>query len=615
MVQFLPISQDDLNKRGWDQLDIILISGDAYVDHPAWASALLGRFLESYGYRVGIIAQPDWKSTEDFRKLGVPRLFFGLSSGNLDSMVSHYTADKKKRREDVYSPAGKAGYRPDRALTVYSNRIREAFPGSAIIIGGIEASLRRLAHYDYWSHSVRRSILLDSRADLLVYGMGEYILLEIARRMREGQSCQEIKDVPGTAYIDYTSPANALNLPSFEEVKNNKESFSRMTAQLYAHTSPYSSPPLVQPHGNRLVIVNAPAIPLDTEKLDAIYQLPFLRSYHPTYEKAGGIPALTAVQFSLLTHRGCFGGCHFCSIGLHQGKFIQSRSVASIVQEAQSLLSHPDFKGVIPDLGGPSANMYGLSGRNWEQCRQCQKKSCLFPRVCKNLDTDHSPSVELWSKMRQIPGIKHIRVASGVRYDLVLEDSGGKYLDELCRYHVGGQLKVAPEHIAPTVTKLMGKPGGNKYKEFLQQFQTINHKLGKKQYLIPYFISAHPGCGLKETVELAEFVRDHLQYYPEQVQNFTPTPMTISTSMYYTGLNPLNHRPLYLPNSSWERKAQRALLQHRHPDNHSLALEALTKCGRSDLIGSSPKALIKSTAHRSAGPLQAKKKPPRNKKK
>lgn len=607
MVQFLPINQDDLNKRGWEQLDIILVSGDAYVDHPAWASALLGRFLESHGYRVGIIAQPDWKSTEDFKQLGVPRLFFGLSAGNLDSMVSHYTADKKKRREDVYSPAGKAGYRPDRALTVYSNRIREAFPDSAIIIGGIEASLRRLAHYDYWSDKVRRSILLDSRADLLVYGMGEYSLLEIARRVEEGQSIREIKDIPGTAYIANSSPANALILPSCEEVQSNKESFSRMTAQVYAHTNPYSSPPLVQPHGNRLVIVNPPSLPLSSEQLDAIYQLPFLRSYHPIYEKAGGIPALEAVQFSLLTHRGCFGGCHFCSIGLHQGKFIQSRSIASVVREAQSLVGHPDFKGIIPDLGGPSANMFGLSGRNEEQCRGCQKKSCLYPRVCKNLDTDHSPSIELWSQMRQIPGIKHIRVASGVRYDLILADRGERYLSELCRYHVGGQLKVAPEHIAPAVTKLMGKPGRDKYLEFMHKFQHINQKLGKKQYLIPYFISAHPGCGLNETVELAEFVRDHLQYHPEQVQNFTPTPMTISTSMYHTGLNPLNHGPLYLPGSSWERKAQRALLQYRNPDNRSMVLEALRKCGRSDLIGSSPKALIKSTASRPR-PHQSKKK-------
>ncbi len=592
-LNFLPVNKKDMKKRGWDQLDIILISGDAYVDHPAWAAAVLGRFMESNGFRVGIIAQPDWRSIHDFMQLGAPRLFFGISAGNLDSMVSHYTADKKKRRGDQYSPGGQDGHRPDRALIVYANRIREAFPDIPIIAGGIEASLRRLAHFDYWSNQIRRSIILDSRADLLVYGMGEYTLLDIASRLAQGEDIMQIHDIPGTAYVTDALPPTTLTLPSYEEVRESKQSFSTFNRELFHNINPYSSSTLAQAHGDKFVIVNPPPLPLSTEQLDSIYEIPFQRTYHPMYEKAGGIPALTPVQFSLLTHRGCFGGCHFCSIGLHQGKFIQNRSIQSLTREAQAFIDHPDFKGSIPDLGAASANMYGLSGKDQSKCLDCQRTSCLYPRVCKNLGTDHSPSVKLWSSLRKLAGIKHIRVASGVRYDLVLEDPKGKYLYDLCRHHVGGQLKVAPEHVSPTVTRLMGKPGREKYELFVQKFNTINRNLGKKQYLIPYFISAHPGCGLNETAELAEFIRDHLQYYPEQTQNFTPTPMTLSTSMYYTGVNPLNGRPVYIPDSSWERKAQRALLQYRHPNNRAMALEALQKCGRSDLIGSSDKALLK----------------------
>ncbi len=611
-MQFLPINKGDMAQRGWDQLDIILVSADAYVDHPAWASALLGRFLESQGLRVGIISQPDWKKTDDFKQLGEPRLFFGVSGGNLDSMVSHYTADKKKRRGDLYSPGGRDDLRPNRAVIVYTNRIREAFPGIPVIIGGIEASLRRLAHYDYWTDKVRRSILIDSKADLLVYGMGEYTLLEICRRLQQGQTIKEIQDAPGTAWVADYLPPGSVKLPSFEEVQNSKSAFNLLTRQVFRYTNPYCSPPLAQAHAEQMLIVNPPVIPLSSEQLDFIYELPFQRAYHPVYEVAGGIPALKPVQFSLLTHRGCFGGCHFCSIGLHQGKFIQSRSVSSLIREAESFLQHPDFKGNIPDLGAASANMFGLSGRDPGKCRECQKSSCLFPRICKNLDTDHTPSLKLWSQMRKLPHLKHIRVSSGVRYDLILEDLSGRYLYELCRCHVGGQLKVAPEHIASSVTRTMGKPGREKYQRFVQKFSAINHKLGKKQYLIPYFISGHPGCGLDETIELAEFVRDNLQYYPEQVQNFTPTPMTISTSMYYTGINPLNNRTVYLPNSDWERKAQRALLQYRNPQNRRLVEEALTKCGRLDLLGSSPRSLMsRSSPHRAQQTSRFKKPHPR----
>ncbi len=591
-MDFLPVSKADLKQRNWNELDIILVSGDAYVDHPAWAAAILGRFLERHGYRVGIIAQPDWKTIDDFKQLGAPRLFFGVSAGNLDSMVNHYTADKKKRRDDVFSPGGKAGYRPDRASIVYSNRLREAYPKIPLIIGGVEASLRRLAHYDYWTDKIRRSILLDSKADLLVYGMGEYKLLKIAKFIEAGKDIKRLTNLSGTCYVSSILPDNALELPAYEKVKQSKYEFSLCTGLVHKNTNPYSAPPLAQKHGDRWVIVNPAELPLTPKQMDSIYEIPFLRRYHPMYETAGGVPALKPVQFSILTHRGCFGGCAFCSIGLHQGKYIQSRSIKSIVAEAESFVSHPDFKGSIPDLGAASANMYGMKGKDLEKCKNCKRPSCLFPAVCKNLDTDHSPSIRLWQKMRKVKGIRNIRVASGVRYDLILNDRSGQYLRELCQYHIGGQLKIAPEHIAPTVTKLMGKPVRAEYEKFIAAFNRVNKKLKKEQYLIPYFISAHPGSSLNESVELAEFIRDKLQYYPEQVQNFTPTPMTISSSMYYTGLNPLNGREVYVPRSTWERKAQRALLQYRNRKNKKLIKEALEKCGRTDLIGPGPKALL-----------------------
>ncbi|MDD3268788.1 MAG: YgiQ family radical SAM protein [Syntrophomonadaceae bacterium] len=592
-MDFLPICKDDLKQRGWEQLDIILVSGDAYVDHPAWAAAILGRFLEKQGYRVGIIAQPDWRSLDDFKQLGKPRLYLGVSGGNLDSMVNHYTADLKKRHEDLYSPGGKAGHRPDRATIVYANRLREAYPGVPIVIGGVEASLRRLAHYDYWSDQLRRSILLDSKADLLVYGMGEYKLLEIARFIENGGEIKKLDHLTGTAYISSTLPQNALELPSYERVKNNLNDFSQSTRLVYQNNNPYCSSSLAQKHGDRWVVVNPPALPLSSKQMDKIYDIPFLRRYHPVYEEAGGIPALKPVQFSILTHRGCFGGCSFCSIGLHQGKVIQSRSIKSLLAEAESFVAHPDFRGSIPDLGAASANMYGMSGIKGGLCEKCQRTSCLYPSVCQNLATDHSESLRLWDRMRRIKGVANIRVASGVRYDLILQDKSGQYLRELCKHHVGGQLKIAPEHVSETVTRLMGKPDRSQYEKFIAAFQKVNQKLNKEQYLIPYFISAHPGSSLRESIELAEFLRDHMQYYPEQVQNFTPTPMTISTSMYYTGINPVNGKQVYVAKSSQERKAQRALLQYRKPANQQLVKETLEKCGRSDLIGTSPRALVK----------------------
>ena len=592
-MDFLPINQEDLTRRGWEELDVIIISGDAYVDHPAWAAAILGRFLEQKGYRVGIIAQPDWRSLKDIKSLGQPRLFFAVSGGNMDSMVNHYTADKKKRREDMYSPGGKIGLRPDRATLVYSNLVRQAYPGVPIVIGGVEASLRRLAHYDYWSDQVRRSILVDSKADLLVYGMGEYSILEIARRLKAGHEIAYLSNLKGTCYLAKNIPDKAIELPSYEETAGDKKAFAKAARMMHEELNPHCARTLAQKHGDRWVVQNPPALPLNAEQLDEVYEMPFLRRYHPIYEKLGGVPGLESVQFSIITHRGCFGGCSFCSLGMHQGKFIQNRSPHSIANEASQLAEHPDFKGTIPDVGAPSANMYGLKGLNEDLCRNCKRSSCVFPGVCKNLNTDHTPSVDLWRRLRKIKAIKHIFVASGIRYDLVLRDKSGKYLKDLCQHHVGGQLKIAPEHVAEGVTRLMHKPGKSEYTRFIDKFKKVNHDLGKDQYIIPYFISAHPGCDLKDNIELAEFVRDHLQYYPEQIQNFTPTPMTISTCMYHTGLNPENGKAVYVPRQEKERKWQRALLQYRSRANQNLAREALQACDREDLIGPTPHALVR----------------------
>jgi uncharacterized radical SAM protein YgiQ len=592
-MDFLPVDMSDLEKRNWDGLDIIIVSGDAYVDHPAWAAAILGRFLEQHSYRVGIIAQPDWRSLKDFQQLGPPRLFFAVSAGNVDSMVNHYTADKKKRHDDTYSPGGQAGHRPDRATIVYCNRLKEAYPGIPIVIGGVEASLRRLAHYDYWSEKVRRSILLDSKADLLGYGMGEYCLLEVARRLKAGKRIQDLTNLRGTCYVSTKAPAQALELPSFEEIQQSKEAFARATKLTYEQINPYNASILAQKHEDRWLVQNPPALPLTTEQMNEIYKIPFLRRAHPMYEAAGGIPALKPVQFSLVTHRGCFGGCAFCAVGLHQGKYIQNRSIDSLVQEAGAFTDHPDFTGSIPDVGAPSANMYGLSGRDLEHCEKCRRVSCLFPSLCQNLNTDQSPSVRLWKHLREIEGIKHIRVASGVRYDLILRDTSRSYLRDLCKYHVGGQLKVAPEHVSAPVTRLMGKPGREEYEAFVQAFHQTNLDLGKEQYIIPYFISGHPGSRIEETIELAEFVRDAMHYYPEQVQNFTPTPMTISTCMYYTSLNPADGSRVYVPLQSSERKAQRALLQFRNNKNPKLIRDTLKAAGRTDLIGSSARSLVR----------------------
>ncbi|HZK43756.1 MAG TPA: YgiQ family radical SAM protein [Syntrophomonadaceae bacterium] len=608
---FLPINKSDVNKRGWDELDIIIVSGDAYVDHPAWAAAVLGRLLENQGFRIGIIPQPDWKSIDDFKSLGKPRLFFAVAAGNVDSLVSHYSAEKNPRRHDAYSPGGIAGLRPDRATIVYSNRIKEAYPQTPILIGGVEASLRRLAHYDYWSDQVRNSILIDSRADLLVYGMGEYILSEIAKRAADGEELASMHDIRGTCYVTREIVADSILLPSVDKLRDDPQAFADMTKTIYQSINPYNAKTLAQPYGNRFIVQNLPAYPLTSEQLDKVYELPYMRKAHPIYDKAGGIPGLESVQFSVVTHRGCFGGCSFCSLALHQGKFIQSRSQDSIIKEAHHLTLHPDFKGTIPDVGGPSANMYELSGQDASQCESCRRNSCIYPNICKNLNTDHSSSVDLWQELRQIKQVKNIFIASGVRYDLLLKDTSQKYLRDLCQYHVGGQLKIAPEHINDYVAGLMNKPGRSEYVEFTQKFKRINQELGKEQYLIPYFIAAHPGCSSRDMLQLAEFIRDHLQYYPEQVQNFTPTPMTISTCMYYTGLNPMNGKKVSVPKGRKIRSKQRALLQYRNPSNYDLVYEALQELKREDLIGKGRRSLIQNRTPKVAKGTKKKKRNPR----
>ena len=598
--EWLPISRADMKGRGWDDLDVVLVSGDAYVDHPAWAAAILGRYLEKNSFRVGIIAQPDWTNLEDIKQLGRPRLMFAVSAGNMDSMVNHYTADRRRRRQDSYSPGGGAGFRPDRATLVYCNLIRQAFPGVPVIIGGVEASLRRLAHYDYWGDEVRRSILLDSRADLLVYGMGEDNLLAIAQRLQAGENIRTIRDLSGTCYISREKPDGSRELPAWEEVSVDRMAFSRATRTIVEENNPFTGRILVQRHAQRWVVQNPPARPVSAQRLDRYYALPFQRRAHPVYESAGGVPALKPVQFSLVTHRGCFGGCAFCALGLHQGSHIQSRSVKSLVAEAGTLVSHPDFQGTIPDVGGPSANMYGLKGEDESLCQHCRRTSCLFPRPCKNLLADHSPSLHLLRALRQVPGVKHVFVASGLRYDLLPRDRSG-YLEELCRYHVSGQLKVAPEHVAGAVTRLMNKSGKEDYERFAALYQETNQRLKQKQYLVPYFMVGHPGCGLTESIELAEFVDQQVGHRPQQVQNFTPTPMTISTSMYYTGRDPFSGEEVYVPRGEKERRWQRALLQYWQPDKAKLVRSALLAAGRSDLIGKRAGCLVPSSPRRRGG--------------
>ena len=592
---FLPMCKEDMALRGFDRLDFLFVSGDAYVDHPSFGPAIICRLLEKYGYRVGIIAQPDWRTTLDFKKMGKPRLGVLVSAGNLDSMLNKFTAAKKYRSTDNYSPGGKAGCRPDRATIAYCNRIREVWKNIPLIIGGIEASLRRFAHYDYWSNSVRRSILIDSRADLLIYGMGEKQIKEIADQLNQGIAVADIRNVQGTCYktdsIEHLW--DYIETPNYDAIIADKKAFSQAFNIQYQEQDAIRGKTLVQGHGEFSVVQNPPAMPLTTAEMDEIYDLPYARTYHPSYEKAGGVPAIQEVQFSLVSHRGCFGECSFCAIVSHQGRIIQSRSQESIINEAKKIINMPNFKGYIHDVGGPTANFRIRSCEHQTERGTCKGRQCLGPSPCKELAPSHSDYLTLLRTLRALPGVKKVFIRSGLRYDYLIADKNSEeFLRELCEHHVSGQLKVAPEHISPLVTNLMGKSGKNVYLKFSKAFKRVNEVLGKEQYLVPYFMSSHPGSGLKEAIELAEFIRD-LHYRPEQVQDFIPTPGSLSTCMYYTEMNPLTGEKVYVAKDIHEKKMQRALMQYRDPKNYPLVYEALTTANRQDLIGHGPKCLIR----------------------
>ncbi|OFI05081.1 hypothetical protein CLOACE_19000 [Clostridium acetireducens DSM 10703] len=590
---FLPICVEDLKDRGIDQLDFIIVTGDAYVDHPSFGTAIISRVLESQGFTVGIIPQPNWHSVEDFKKLGKPKLSFLVNSGNIDSMVNHYTASKKRRHDDFYSPGGKSGYRPDRAVIVYCNRIKEAFKDVPIIIGGIESSLRRFAHYDYWDDNVRRSILMDSKSDLLIYGMGEKPIIQIANLLKYGMNIKDITDVRGTVFIsnDIKDLKNYMEVPSFEEVSTNKKSYAESYKIQYYEQDAIKGNTIVQKHGDRYIVQNPPQFPLTKEEMDWVYSLPYARNFHPIYESKGGIPAIKEVKFSITSHRGCFGSCSFCALTFHQGRVIQNRSEDSILDEAKKITKYNDFKGYIHDVGGPTANFRHKACKKQESLGVCKNRQCLFPTPCKNLIINHKEYLDLLKKVRKLPGVKKVFIRSGIRYDYLIYDKNDEFFEELCKHHVSGQLKVAPEHINNKVLNLMGKPKKEVYNKFVKKYFNINKKLNKKQYLVPYLMSSHPGSDLKAAIELAEYIRD-MGYTPEQVQDFYPTPGSLSTTMYYTGLNPLTGEKVYIPKKQHEKNMQRALLQFSVPSNYKLVKEALIKSNRTDLIGNSPNCLI-----------------------
>ena len=598
--KFLPISREDMNERGWEQCDFIIVTGDAYVDHHSFGTAVISRVLEHAGYKVGIIAQPDWHSTEDFMKLGRPRLAFLVNAGNMDSMVNHYTVSKRVREKDLYSPGGKMGLRPDRATIVYCNKIREAYKHINICIGGVEASLRRFAHYDYWADKVRKSILTDSGADLLIYGMSEKQIVEVAHYLNEGFEAKYIRHVPGTCYlVDSLEEVyeEHIVIPSYKEVSTNKLKYCEAFKITYQEQDPIRGRTIVQDQGDKYLVVNKPEVILNREELDAVYDLPFTKEYHPIYEPMGGIPALEEVQFSIVGSRGCFGNCSFCAITFHQGRAVQSRSKESIVKEAKEMTEMKDFKGYIHDVGGPTANFRKPACNHQLTIGACKAKQCLSPGVCKNMEVDHKEFVDVLRSVRSLPKIKKVFVRSGIRYDYVMADKDDTFFKELVEHHVSGQLKVAPEHVSEQVLKYMGKPAGKTYEEFRQKFFKLTEKAGKKQYIIPYLMSSHPGSTLKEAIELAEYLRD-IKYQPEQVQDFYPTPGTLSTAIFYTGLDPITLKPVYVPKTKEEKAMQRALLQFSNPKNYNLVYDALMKAGREDLIGNGPKCLIKSKEQR-----------------
>ncbi|WP_392486117.1 YgiQ family radical SAM protein [Haloimpatiens sp. FM7315] len=591
--KFLPISKEDMKERGINQLDFIIVTGDAYVDHPSFGTAIISRILESEGFSLGIIAQPDWNTTDDFTKLGKPKYGFLVNSGNIDSMVNHYTAAKKKRHDDLYSPGGKSGYRPDRAVIVYANKIREAYKNTTVIIGGIEASLRRFAHYDYWQDKVRRSILLDSKADLLLYGMGEKTVVEVANLLKYGMEISNMTTVRGSVYSTNSieNLENYIETPSFEEVSEDKIAYAKSFKIQYFEQDSINGKTLVQKHGNRYIVQNPPQVPLTQKEMDVVYNLPYARSYHPVYEKDGGIPAIKEVKFSITSQRGCFGSCSFCALTFHQGRVIQNRSQESILDEAKLLTTFDDFKGYIHDVGGPTANFRHKACKKQETLGTCKNKLCLFPSPCKNLIIDHKEYLDLLRKMRKIPGVKKVFIRSGIRYDYLIHDKDTSFFEELCKFHVSGQLKVAPEHVSDKVLKQMGKPTREVYDKFVKKFFDINKKVKKEQYLVPYLMSSHPGSDLNAAIELALYIKD-FGYIPEQVQDFYPTPGSLSTTIYYTGINPITNETVYVPKNQHEKNMQRALLQYRKPENYNLVKEALIKAHREDLIGSKDSCLI-----------------------
>ena len=592
---FLPVSRKEMKERGWDQVDFVYISGDAYVDHPSFGHAIITRLLESRGYRVGIIAQPDWKTPDSVTVFGEPRLGFLVSAGNMDSMVNHYSVSKKRRKTDAYTPGGVMGKRPDYACVVYGNLIRQTYKKTPVILGGIEASLRRMAHYDYWSDKLKRSILLDSGADILSYGMGEHSIIEIAEALDAGIPVEEITYINGTVVKakNLDSVYDAEILPSFEELKADRLTYARSFYTQYLNTDAFNGKRLVEPYSDYLYVVqNPPALPLTEIEMDDIYSLPYMRTYHPSYEALGGVPAISEIRFSLISNRGCFGGCSFCALTFHQGRIIQTRSHQSLLDEARQITKEKDFKGYIHDVGGPTANFRHPSCKKQLKYGVCKNRQCLFPAPCKNLNADHSDYVRLLKELRAIPKVKKVFIRSGIRFDYLLKEEDRTFLRELCKYHVSGQLKVAPEHVAAPVLSLMGKPEHKVYEQFTEEFYKMNKKIGKEQYLVPYLMSSHPGSTLKEAVELAEYCRD-LGYMPEQVQDFYPTPSTLSTCMYYTGVDPRTMKPVYVPKSPHEKAMQRALIQYRNPELYDLVSEALHKAGRTDLIGFGPKCLIR----------------------
>lgn len=595
LFEFLPVSKADMESRGWWWYDFLLVTGDAYVDHPSFGPTVIGRVLEAAGYRVAILAQPDWHSAEAFRAMGRPRLGVMIGSGNLDSMVAHYTAAKKRRSEDFYSPGKKTGLRPDHAVIVYANRAREAFPELPIIIGGLEASLRRFAHYDYWDDKVRRSALIDAGADILVYGMGEYASLEIARRLKKKEPVSALTDIRGTA-VAVADPAacafESLRLPSYEAVCRSGEEYALATKLEYAEHDPVRGRALIQEHEKRFLIVNPPAMPLPTAELDRVAELPYTRQYHPMYEPLGGVPAIEEVKFSVIHNRGCFGGCNFCSLAFHQGRMISSRSHESVIREVTALTKLPDFKGYINDVGGPSANFRHPSCQKQLKCGMCAERRCLAPTPCPNLDADHSDYLALLRKLRAIPGVKKVFVRSGIRYDYMLEDKNGDFFSELVKYHISGQLKVAPEHCIDSVLDYMGKPHIGVYEKFMDKYRRLNDKYSKEQYIVPYLMSSHPGSTLQDAVALAEYL-NKTGRQPEQVQDFYPTPGTVSTCMYYTGIDPMTMQPVYVAKNFHDKAMQRALLQWKRPDKRKLVIEALKEAGREDLIGFGPGCLVR----------------------